>query len=90
LYGLRNTGFTHYFVMQKDRQYIKIEVAAYSGYKANERPLYFVRDRKKFQVTKILNRWVGQDHNYFKILADDGQVYTLKWHRCLDVWFILR
>jgi hypothetical protein len=75
--------------MQKDSKYIKIEVAAYSGYKANERPLYFVVDQQKFQVTKVLDRWYGQDHDYFKVLADDGQVYTLKWHRYLDVWFIL-
>lgn len=76
--------------MQKNRQYIKIEVAAYSGYTANERPLHFVRNGQKFQVTKILDRWVGEDHNYFKILADDGQGYTLKWHRYLDLWFVLK
>jgi len=75
--------------MQKDSKYIKIEVAAYSGYKANERPLYFVVDQQKYQVAKVLDRWGGQDHDYFKVLADDGRVYTLKWHRYLDVWFIL-
>jgi hypothetical protein len=89
LHGLRNSGITNYVNMQKDSKYIKIEVAAYSGYKANERPLYFVVDQQKFQVTKVLDRWYGQDHDYFKVLADDGQVYTLKWHRYLDVWFIL-
>jgi len=76
--------------MHKDSKYTQIEVVAYSGYKANERPLYFVRDGKKFQVTKILDRWVEQDHNYFKILAEDGHVVTLKWHRYLDIWFILK
>lgn len=75
--------------MQKDSKYIKIEVAAYSGYKTNERPLYFVVDQQKYQVTKVLDRWCGQNHDYFKVLADDGQVYTLKWQRYLDVWFIL-
>jgi len=90
LCGLSNIGGTNYLGMQKDSKYTQIEVSAYSGYKANERPHYFVKDRKKFQVTEILNRWVGQDHSYFKILADDGQVYTLKWHRYLDIWFILK
>ena len=78
------------YIMQKDSKYIKIEVAAYSGYKANERPLYFVVDQQKFQVAKVLDRWYGQDYDYFKVLADDGQAYTLKWHRYLDVWFILK
>ena len=75
--------------MQKDSKYTRIEVAAYSGYKANERPLYFWAGEEKFQVTKVLSRWYGQKHDYFKVLADDGQIYTLKWHRYLDIWFIL-
>lgn len=66
----------------------KIEVIAYSGYKANERPVYFVLDSKKRTVKEIRERWYGQDHDYFKVLADDGRMYLLKWHRSSDSWFI--
>ena len=69
---------------------VEIEVSAYSGYKANERPLYFVLEQQKMEVRKVLGRWVGQDHNYFKVLADDGRVYLLKWHRSLDIWFLVK
>ncbi|MGD2124972.1 MAG: hypothetical protein PVG99_02760 [Desulfobacteraceae bacterium] len=68
----------------------KIEVVAYSGYKANERPLYFVLDNKKREVAEIIDRWYGVEHDYFKILADDGRVYLLKWHRLLDLWFLVK
>ncbi|MGD8984647.1 MAG: hypothetical protein PVH99_04800 [Desulfobacteraceae bacterium] len=66
----------------------KIEVVAYSGYKANERPLYLVLDEQRLEVKNTLDKWYGVEHDYFKVLADDGKVYLLKWHRSLDLWFV--
>jgi hypothetical protein len=68
----------------------KIEVAAYSGYKANERPLYFVLEQKKLRVVNVVDRWYGVEHDYFKVLADDGKVYLIRWHRLLDLWFVVK
>jgi len=68
----------------------KIEVVAYSGYKANERPLYFLLEGKKKVVIKVVDRWYGVEHDYFKVTADDGKVYLLKWHRSLDVWLMVQ
>ncbi len=64
----------------------KVKVVAYSGYKANERPIYFVLDGQKKEINKIIERWYGQDHDYYKVIADDGAVYLIKWHRSLDCW----
>lgn len=66
----------------------KIEVVAYSGYKANERPLYFLLDEERLKVQNIIDRWYGVEHDYFKVMAEDGKVYLLKWHRSLDLWFV--
>ena len=66
----------------------KIEVVAYSGYKANERPLYLVLDEQRLEVKNTLDMWYGVEHDYFKVLAEDGKVYLLKWHRSLDLWFV--
>lgn len=66
----------------------KIEVYAYSGYKANERPISFVVDDRKLEVSQIIDRWYGVDDDYFKVLAGDGKVYLLRWHRTLDAWYI--
>ncbi len=65
----------------------KIDVVAYSGYKANERPVLFVLDDQKKEVKEIKDRWFGPDHDCFKVLADDGCVYLLKWQRSSDKWF---
>ena len=69
---------------------VKIEVVAYSGYKANERPLYFVFEQQKHSVADVLDRWYGVESDYFKVLADDGKVYLIRWHRALDLWFIVK
>ena len=66
----------------------ELEVAAYSGYKANERPLYFILDQKRLEVEKIVDRWYGMEHDYFKVLADNGRRYLLRWHRSSDCWYL--
>jgi hypothetical protein len=69
---------------------VNIEVMAYSGYKANERPLYFVLEQKKLSVVEVLDRWYGEEHDYYKVLADDGKVYLIRWHGFLDSWFLVK
>jgi len=68
----------------------KIEVSAYSGYKANERPLSFVLDQERIEVRDVLDRWYGEEHDYFKVLAGDGRVYLLGWQRNLDQWLLVK
>ena len=75
--------------MPGDKLLKEIKVVAYSGYKANERPLRLLIDDKDLEVEQIIDRWYGVDHDYFKCLANDGQVYLLKWHRLHDQWFLL-
>ena len=76
--------------MSEDSLPKKIEVVAYSGYKANERPLYFIMDHQRLEVQNVIDRWYGVEHDYYKVIADDGRVYLLKWHRRLDLWFLER
>lgn len=68
---------------------VNIEVIAYSGYKANERPLFFDYQKKRIEVEAVIDRWYGVEHDYFKVRANDEKVYILKWHRTLDVWLLV-
>jgi len=68
----------------------KIEVGSYAGYKANERPIYFVLEGRRLQVIEILDRWYGLEDDWFKILADDGRIYLIKWNRSLDTWLLVK
>lgn len=66
-----------------------VEVNAYSGYKANERPRHFYIDGSRYTVRKILNRWVEPTRDCFEVTADDGKVYVLCWDRFKDLWYLV-
>jgi hypothetical protein len=65
---------------------MKIRVESYDGYRAGEKPLRFRLGEKRREVVEILDRWFGEDHDYFKVRADDGGVYVLRYNRCEDGW----
>jgi len=65
---------------------IPLKVRTYSGYKADERPLSFTLGDRSFEVVEVLDGWYGQDHAYFKLLADDGNRYILRHHMDSDSW----
>ncbi len=65
---------------------MKVRVECYSGYKANERPVRFYIGERQLAVIELLDRWYGEDNDYFKLLADDGSTYILEYHRPEDDW----
>jgi hypothetical protein len=75
--------------MPRDELQKGLKVIGYSGYKANERPLRLILGDKDLEVRRVVDRWVGEDHDYFKCLADDGEIYVLKWHRIRDQWSLV-
>ena len=76
--------------MQQQQEGEKISVTGYSGYKANERPLSFTLGDQRREVKNLIDRWFGQEYDYFKVLADDDRVYLIKWHRDQDAWFLVK
>ncbi len=69
---------------------MKIRVDTYDGYRSGERPLRFHLGRKRREVVEVLDRWYGEDHDYFKVRADDGGVYVLRYHRAEDCWDLMQ
>ena len=65
---------------------MKLRVECHSGYKANERPIRFYLNDHLLIVEEIMDRWFGEDYEYFRILADDGNTYILKYNRVDDLW----
>ena len=63
-----------------------VSVQSYAGYRAEERPRSFTLGGHAYEVREILDRWFGPDHSYFKILADDGNTYVLRYDLNADVW----
>ena len=57
---------------------MRIDVEAYSGFKADERPLRFHLSGRPYEVQEVLDKWYGPSETWFKVVADDGGVYILK------------
>jgi hypothetical protein len=67
---------------------IGIEVVAYSGYRADERPLKIVIGGVAMEVTEIVDRWYGEDFDYFKVRVNTGAVHLIARHRTHDRWYL--
>jgi hypothetical protein len=65
---------------------MKIEVEAYSGHKADERPLRFRLGERWLGVVEVVDRWYDPDAIYFRVRAEDGDLYILRHIELTDVW----
>ena len=63
-----------------------VRVEAYSGFKADERPLRFQLGDRWLVVEEVLDRWYDPDAIYFRVRADDGDLYVLRHAEPEDAW----
>jgi len=61
---------------------MKLRVECYSGRKADERPTRFWLESKQYQVEAVLDQWYDPESIYYKVRADDGNVYILRQQTC--------
>ncbi|HWC17052.1 MAG TPA: hypothetical protein VG498_08550 [Terriglobales bacterium] len=59
---------------------MKLYVHSYSGHKGDEKPLRFQLNDREYLVEEVLDQWYGPEHQFFKIRADDGNLYILRHH----------
>lgn len=55
-----------------------VRVECYAGSKAEERPVRFNLEEHDYFVEEVLDQWYGPDDSYFKVRADDGNLYILR------------
>jgi hypothetical protein len=66
--------------------FFRIEVKTYDGHKGAERPMSFTWKDRCIECAKILDRWYGEDYEYFKVEGDDSRTYILRYDRKADSW----
>lgn len=57
---------------------IGVRVDCYAGYRGEQEPRRFHFGPRAVAVSEILDRWLGPDHRYFKLLGSDGDTYILR------------
>jgi hypothetical protein len=75
--------------------YERIEVECYSGYRANERPIAFIFQGRRWQVEEVIDRWYegGVQANepamdYFKVRTSEERIFLLRYNGLFDAWSI--
>jgi hypothetical protein len=64
----------------------EIRVECYSGQRADERPVCFVARENEYVVEAVEDKWYSPDATYFRVTANDGNVYVLRHDEAKDVW----
>jgi dipeptidyl aminopeptidase/acylaminoacyl peptidase len=67
---------------------MKVRVVCYEGYRAVETPRAFTIGERRLEVTSVSDRWRGEDHEYVKLDASDGNRYILRYDSVRDEWEI--
>jgi len=65
---------------------MRVTVQTYAGYRGDERPISFSLEGRILRIMDIVDRWYDPDHNIFKVLADDGGIYLLRYDMNADNW----
>lgn len=65
---------------------MNLQVQCYAGRKADERPVRFQLGDRDYVVDEIVNEWYGPGHTFYKVRADDGNLYILRHNTAADEW----
>ena len=63
-----------------------LRVECYAGYKGDERPVRFHSGERSYNVVEMLDQWYGPGESFFKVRADDGNLYILRHNTDEDSW----
>jgi hypothetical protein len=76
-------------------QWDQTSVECYSGYKANELPVTFTFQERRWKIAEIVDRWyeggieAGQSEvNYFKVRTTEGDIFLLRYLSLFNSWSI--
>ena len=63
-----------------------IRVECYAGYRGEQEPLAFWLGERPVGVRGIVDRWYAPAQRWFKIDADDGNMYVLRQDEASGDW----
>ena len=63
-----------------------IRVECYAGYRGEQEPRAFWLGERRLEALEIVDRWLAPDHRYFKVKAEDGNAYILRYDEARGEW----
>ena len=67
---------------------VAIRVECYAGYRAEQEPRAFWCGEQRLEVRAIVDRWFAPAQRWFKVDAEDGDVYILRHDETSGEWDI--
>ena len=74
--------------MSSNSREVRVDVQCYAGQRADERPVSFQLGLHKYMVDELLDQWYGPNEKFFKVCADDGNLYILRHNLEADEWIL--
>ncbi len=65
---------------------MEIHVETRPGPWGDPEPNVFYIGSRRIGVVDVIDRWLATEHGYFKITADDGDVYILRHDSRTQLW----
>lgn len=69
---------------------MRVRVECYAGYRGAETPRRLFLGERSVELAEVVDRWLGQDHRYFKVRGDDGATYLLRHEAGEDRWELVQ
>ena len=66
---------------------IKVEFC--SGYQIKEKPIAFQFCDRQYKIKEVVDQWYGEGEVYFKVEADDNNIYLLKYEEGQGCWDLI-
>ena len=63
-----------------------LTVETYAGYKGEPTPRAFICEGLRREVTRVADTWYTDRHYYFRLSADDGHCYVVRYELDRDRW----
>jgi hypothetical protein len=63
-----------------------ISLECYAGYRGEQEPIAFSLGARRLIVRTIVDRWFAPTKRWFKVDADDGQMYILRYDEESGEW----
>ena len=64
----------------------KVLVECYAGYRGDQRPVRFQLGERAYRAKEIQDQWYSPGAIYFRVLADDENLYVLRHDEVQDIW----
>jgi hypothetical protein len=72
--------------LHENESLTKIQVQYYAARNSDERPIRFQLGNRDYMVEEVLDQWYGPDDEFFKVRAEDGNLYIVRHQGLEDEW----